>query len=131
MTDGDRLIWSNYGLDYADWKEGLEEAYPELTDEERYLLMYEINGDYLYEVRHDDDQQGDPVQIGRWIMINHWGTLISNKPIKLEPSPGIDNAYRDIDPENDWNYDGEDVTIQKYMAEHPPEKPKRIEHERL
>jgi hypothetical protein len=87
-------------------------------------------GYYLYEVRHDDDQQGDPVQLGRWIMVNHWGTLISNKPVKLEPSPTIDNAYRDIDPETDWNYEGESTTLQEYMAEHPPEKPKRIEHER-
>ena len=23
-------------------------------------------GMYLYEVRHDDDQRGDPVQIGKW-----------------------------------------------------------------
>lgn len=87
-------------------------------------------GLFLYEVRHDDDQQGDPVQLGKWIMVNHWGTLISNKPIKLEPSPSIDNAYRDIDPEDDWNYEGEEATIQEYMAEHPPEKPKQIEHER-
>lgn len=87
-------------------------------------------GLFLYEVHHDDDQQGDPVQIGKWIMVNHWGTLISNKPVKLEPSPSIDNAYRDIDPENDWNYEGKEATIQEYMAEHPPEKPKRIEHER-
>lgn len=41
-------------------------------------------GLYMYEVRHDDDQQGDPVQIGNWIMVNHWGTIISNKPIRLE-----------------------------------------------
>lgn len=28
-------------------------------------------GLYLYEVRHDDDQRGDPVQLARWIMVNH------------------------------------------------------------
>ena len=32
-------------------------------------------GLYLYEVRNDDDQCGIPVEIGRWIMVNHWGTL--------------------------------------------------------
>lgn len=32
-------------------------------------------GMYMYEVRHDDDQQGEPVQIANWIMVNHWGTL--------------------------------------------------------
>ena len=25
-------------------------------------------GMYMYEVRHDDDQQGEPVQIANWIM---------------------------------------------------------------
>ena len=46
-------------------------------------------GMYLYEVRHDDDQQGEPVQIANWIMVNHWGTLISNRPIRLEPRPEL------------------------------------------
>jgi len=64
MTDGDHLIWSNYDLDYADWKEGLEEAYPELTDEERYLLMYEINGDYL-----DDERSNLNIQLSQPILV--------------------------------------------------------------
>lgn len=64
-------------------------------------------GLYLYEVRNDDDQCGIPVEIGRWIMVNHWGTLLSATPIKLEPNRYNNNAYRHIDPENDWNYTGE------------------------
>ena len=64
------------------------------------------NGLYLYEVRNDDDQCGLPVEIGRWVMVNHWGTLLSTVPIALEPSPHINNAYRSIDPEKDWNYTG-------------------------
>lgn len=83
-------------------------------------------GLYMYEVRHDDDQQGDPVQIGRWIMVNHWGTLITNRPIRLEPSKTINNAYREIDPEKDWNYEGVTCTVKDYMKKHPPIK----EHER-
>lgn len=71
-------------------------------------------GMYMYEVRHDDDQQGEPVQIANWIMVNHWGTLISNRPIRLEPRPDGRNAYRDIDPENDWNYEG---TLTKELVE--------------
>ena len=30
---------------------------------------------YIYEVRHDDDQRGEPVQISDWIVVNHWGTV--------------------------------------------------------
>lgn len=50
-------------------------------------------GLYLYEVRNDDDQCGIPVEIGRWIMVNHWGTLLSATPIKLEPNRYNNNAY--------------------------------------
>lgn len=31
-------------------------------------------GMYMYEVRHDDDQQGEPVQIANWIMVNRYLT---------------------------------------------------------
>jgi len=86
-------------------------------------------GLYLYEVRHDDDQRGDPVQIGKWILVNHWGTLISNEPIKLD-SYETNNALRDIDPETDWNYEGVETTVQKYMERHPPKKEKRKDFER-
>ena len=86
-------------------------------------------GLYMYEVRHDDDQQGDPVQIGNWIMVNLWGTIISNKPIRLEPSPNRNNAYRDIDPEEDWNYEGTVTTVKEYMEKHPPVLHKEKEQE--
>lgn len=45
------IIWSNYDLDYEDWKDDLEENYPELSEQERITLMYEINGDYLEDER--------------------------------------------------------------------------------
>lgn len=86
-------------------------------------------GLYVYEVRHDDDQRGDPVQIANWIMVNHWGTLISNKQIRLTPNESRNNAFRDIDPETDWNYEGSLSTIKEYMESEPPEAHKRKEHE--
>ena len=86
-------------------------------------------GLYMYEVRHDDDQQGDPVQIANWIMVNHLGTLITNKPIRLEPSERINNAYRDIDLEEDWNYEGSVATVKEYMEKNPPAAHKEKEHE--
>lgn len=79
-------------------------------------------GMYLYEVRHDDYGRGDPCQIANWILVNHWGTLISNTPITLEKNPARNNAYRDIDPENDWNYEGAESTLKEYMEKHPPKK---------
>ncbi len=51
MTEQKHLIWSNYDLDYEDWRADLEEQYPELSEDERVALMHEINGEYLYDER--------------------------------------------------------------------------------
>lgn len=61
-------------------------------------------GWYLYEVRHDDNSWGDPVEIALGVLANHFGTLIVKEPFELESSPLTDNAYLDIDPEKDWKY---------------------------
>ena len=55
-------------------------------------------GYYLYELRHDDDCQGNVVQIALNIIVNHWGSIIPKEKILL-PSDG----YLDIDP-MDINY---------------------------
>ena len=39
MKDGRHIIWSN-DIDYDDWREDLEEQYPDLTETERMELMY-------------------------------------------------------------------------------------------
>ena len=51
MKDKEHIIWSNYYLDYDDWKADLEEQYPDLSEDERISLMYEINTDYLGDER--------------------------------------------------------------------------------
>lgn len=51
MKDKEHIIWSNYYLDYDDWKADLEEQYPDLSEDERISLMYEINNDYLGDER--------------------------------------------------------------------------------
>ena len=66
------IIWSNRYLDYEkDWKADLEEQYPNLTDDERRRLMYEINDEYLEDERQNlNIQYGQPIlviaDIGRW-----------------------------------------------------------------
>ena len=85
-------------------------------------------GLYLYEVRHDDEGRGKPVQLGNWILVNHWGTLISSRPVKMTHVPYRDNAYRDIDPERDWHDEGVETTLKDYMKRYPPKKQR--EHER-
>ena len=44
MKEERHVIWSNYGLDYEDWRDDLEAEYPDLSEDERISLMYEING---------------------------------------------------------------------------------------
>lgn len=63
MNDGRHVIWSN-DLDYDDWKDYLEEQYPELSENERIVLMYEINGDYL-----DDERSNLDIQLSRPILV--------------------------------------------------------------
>ena len=65
------IIWSNHELDYEDWKDDLEKEYPDLSDDERYSLMYEINDGYLDDERVNLDIQLDtPIlmiaDLGRW-----------------------------------------------------------------
>ncbi len=45
------IIWSNINLDYDDWKEYLEEEYPDLSEEEGYYRMLESNNDFLDDER--------------------------------------------------------------------------------
>ena len=64
MTDTDHLIWTNDSLDYEDWREYLEEQFPQLTEEERYLKMIEINNDYL-----DDERTNLNIQLSQPILV--------------------------------------------------------------
>ena len=81
-------------------------------------------GLYLYEVRHDDEGWGNPVQIARGILVNHFGSILTREPIRL-PADG----YLDIDPEMDWEYDGGDCrTLQEFIKKYPPKKKSILSH---
>ena len=64
MTEQKHLIWSNYALDYEDWRVDLEADYPELSEDDRMALMYEINSDYL-----DDERVNLNIQLDQPILI--------------------------------------------------------------
>lgn len=84
-------------------------------------------GMYLYEVRHDDDMQGIPCEIADHITVNHWGTLISNRPISLTERPDGQKPYRLINEETDWNYEGEFCSLKEFMSRFPPKREKSYE----
>ena len=64
MTAQKHLIWSDYDLDYEDWRADLESEYPELSEDERMKLMYEINNDHL-----DDERVNLNIQLEQPILI--------------------------------------------------------------
>ena len=64
MKEERHVIWSNYGLDYEDWRDDLEADYPDLSEDERISLMYEINGDYL-----DDERANLNMQLSQPILV--------------------------------------------------------------
>ena len=64
MNDGDRLIWSNHHIDYEDWREYMESEFPELTEDERYDRMLEINDSYL-----DDERMNLNIQLSEPIIL--------------------------------------------------------------
>ena len=69
------------------------------------------DGLYTYDVRHDDECRGIPCEIARFVMVNHWGTIIPAEPLELP-----DDGRRYIDEDTNWNYaplDGEDSTNHK------------------
>ena len=54
-------------------------------------------GLYLYEVRNDDDQCGLPVEIGRWVMVNHLsGHAYFNHMAHLNRGIGCTSCHGDV-----------------------------------
>ena len=71
MIEDRHIIWSNYDLDYEDWRDDLEAEYPDMSEQERISLMYEINDSYLDDERMNlNVQLPQPIlmiaDIGRW-----------------------------------------------------------------
>ena len=72
------------------------------------------HGYHIYEVRHDDDCQGDAVQIARNIYVNNWGSLITQNEIAMP------DGFLDIEPD-DLNYStGDCRSMVGFMANYPP-----------
>lgn len=66
----EHTIWDSRP-DYEDWRADMEAEYPEMTEDERYGRMLEINADYL-----DDERANLNVPMGMPILliadIGHW-----------------------------------------------------------
>ncbi len=64
---------------------------------------------FCYDVRETDGGSGDPASIELFVLVNHWGTIISKTEIPMN-----ENNYYDIE---DYSYLGvSDFTIDEYVA---------------
>lgn len=84
---------------------------PVLFTEKRIPSSSIPEGVFRYEVRQDDECQGIMCEIGKRILINHWGTILSSKEIKLN-----NDGYRSIDEISDVKYLYQPImTLKEYM----------------
>lgn len=47
VVEEKHIIWSNYSLNFDDWRDELKSEYPEKTEDELMALMHDINSSYL------------------------------------------------------------------------------------
>ena len=72
-------------------------------------------GLFVYDIRHGDN--GNPATLEKNVLVNHYGTVILNRPIALTRGD-----YRRA-TSRDFNFlGGEGCTLQDYMNKHPPQK---------
>ena len=95
MNDSRHVIWTNYNLDFDDWKDDLEEYYPELSEAELYEKMYEVNNDYL-----DDERANLNIRLARPILviadIGRWNGRFSGYAV-IQSGNIRDCLYTDMD----------------------------------
>ena len=71
-------------------------------------------GLHLYELRHADEDWCDPVQVGKGVLVNFYGTVLSREPIAL----GAD-GFLNLDAEAISYLDSGTVKLEDYMAQKP------------
>ncbi len=69
-------------------------------------------GLYAYDLRDCDDCSGDPAELRSFVLVNHWGTVITKEPIE-----GADEGI--VLDEDDYNYLGEDMTLEEFANSAP------------
>lgn len=82
-------------------------------------------GMYLYEVRHGDEE-ADPYQIAEHVLINHYGTLITDVPINMEQEQDIPLAHPFVELyEDSWIFDSTTSTLEEYRKKRSKATPKK------
>lgn len=71
-------------------------------------------GLYVYNVRHADEDWSEPIEIARWVLVNHLGTLISKFPLALVEDDDGRNARLYLG-EDDWVSEGNEITLEEFL----------------
>ncbi len=69
-------------------------------------------GLFAYDLRDCDDCSGDPAELRSFVLVNHWGTVITKEPIE-----GADEGI--VLTDDDYNYLGEDMTLEEFANSAP------------
>ena len=101
------IIWSNRNLDLADWKDFIEEEYPDVTDEDKqYELISEMNMEYLRDERCNLSEKID----GRILVIADLGLWDGRKQGYKILGNTISDILYDRDGEYlEWYGDGYNI----------------------
>lgn len=71
-------------------------------------------GLHLYELRHSDEDWCDPVQIGKGVLVNFYGTVLSREPVELNA-----DGFLDLDADAIGYLDSGTVELKDYLAQKP------------
>lgn len=106
-----------YDANKEKYEEELLFGHPVLFTPERIDRSTLPDGLYKYELRHDDECQGVICELASSIIVNFWGTIITNKEIQV-PEHGLI-----IDEGKDFGYSHKNSrTIAEYQKNYPLNK---------
>lgn len=69
------------------------------------------DGLFCYDVRDSDNLNGSFVEIKPYVMVNHWGTILSHEPFPLD-------EYGSYFPK-DWSYLDTEMSLAEFKAATP------------
>lgn len=68
-------------------------------------------GLFAYDVR-DDGSNGIPCEICRTVLVNHWGTIVTDEELSLDESMGNPTLFVE---EDEFNYLGNSTTMSEFF----------------
>lgn len=71
-------------------------------------------GLYMYEVRHADDDWGDPCETAEGVLVNFYGTLLSREKLPLKEYVQGSKPYISLDSYEDWGWEGFECSLDEF-----------------